>query len=152
MYNYIYEYQFPPGLSDDPDMVFLMERYWKGLCRCCIVFIVLYCTVLYCTVLHCTVLYCIILCTCAGCRPGGSDRASSSASRSRCPSARPRCSPPSLSSPSSTSPHSPMSPSPVSGKFYHVSACSQDHHYLGSMDGETLCLESLTTQSTSSLL
>ena len=47
MYNYIYEYQFPPGLSDDPDMVFLMERYWKGLCRC---YTVLYCTVLYCTV------------------------------------------------------------------------------------------------------
>ena len=50
MYNYIYEYQFPPGLSDDPDMVFLMERYWKGLCRYCIVLTVLY---LYCTVLYC---------------------------------------------------------------------------------------------------
>ena len=43
MSNYIYEYQFPSGLSDDPDMLYLMERYWKGLCR--------YCTVLYDTVL-----------------------------------------------------------------------------------------------------
>ena len=61
MYNYIYEYQFPPGLSDDPDMVFLMERYWKGLCRYCIVLTVLYCTVLYCTVLYCSALYCTVL-------------------------------------------------------------------------------------------
>ena len=43
MSNYIYEYQFPSGLSDDPDMLYLMERYWKGLCR--------YFTVLYDTVL-----------------------------------------------------------------------------------------------------
>ena len=52
MYNYIYEYQFPPGLSDDPDMLYLMERYWKGLCR--------YCTVLYCTVLYCNAPYCTV--------------------------------------------------------------------------------------------
>ena len=58
MYNYIYEYQFPPGLSDDPDMVFLMERYWKGLCRYCIVLTVFYCTILFCTVLYCTVHLC----------------------------------------------------------------------------------------------
>ena len=45
MSNYIYEYQFPSGLSDDPDMLYLMERYWKGLCR--------YCTALHCTVMHC---------------------------------------------------------------------------------------------------
>ena len=45
MYNYIYEYQFPPGLSDDPDMLYLMERYWKGLCRYCAV-LPLYCTAL----------------------------------------------------------------------------------------------------------
>ena len=88
MSNYIYEYQFPSGLSDDPDMLYLMERYWKGLCRYCTVLYftvlnctelyctvlhctVLYCTVLYCTVLYCTVLYCTVLCGGAGtCWPG----------------------------------------------------------------------------------
>ena len=59
MSNYIYEYQFPSGLSDDPDMLYLMERYWKGLCR--------YCTVMHCTVLHCNALYCAVMhCTVQG--------------------------------------------------------------------------------------
>ena len=58
MSNYIYEYQFPPGLSDDPDMLYLMERYWKGLCRYCTV---LYFTIFYFTLLYCTVLYCTVL-------------------------------------------------------------------------------------------
>ena len=32
MYNYIYEYQFLHGMPDVPEIQFLMDRYYKGLC------------------------------------------------------------------------------------------------------------------------
>ena len=32
MFNFLFEYQFPNPLPDDPDINFLKERYYKGLC------------------------------------------------------------------------------------------------------------------------